>query len=86
MSLLAWIVVGLIAGWLASLLTGTRASLLTDLIVGVLGAILGGVVFRAFGAPGVTGINLYSILVAVVGAGILLGIYHAVAGRGYLRP
>ncbi|MBM3269952.1 MAG: GlsB/YeaQ/YmgE family stress response membrane protein [Candidatus Sericytochromatia bacterium] len=86
MSLLAWIVVGLVAGWLASLLTGTRASLLTDLLVGILGAILGGVLFRAFGAAGATGINLYSILVAVVGATILLWIYHAVSARGALRP
>ncbi len=86
MTLLAWIVVGLIAGWLASMLTGTRTSLLTDLLVGILGAVVGGILFRAFGAAGATGINLYSILVAVVGSTLLLWVYHAVSARGSLRP
>jgi uncharacterized membrane protein YeaQ/YmgE (transglycosylase-associated protein family) len=80
MTLLAWIVVGLIAGWLASLITGTGESLLVDLVVGVLGAIVGGVIFNAFGASGATGINLYSILVAVVGSVLLLGAMRAVQG------
>lgn len=82
MSVLAWIVVGLIAGWLASMvMPGVSGGVLTDIVVGILGALLGGVLFRAFGAAGPTGINIWSILVSFVGAVILLGIVKAVQTR-----
>jgi uncharacterized membrane protein YeaQ/YmgE (transglycosylase-associated protein family) len=82
MSFLAWIVLGLIAGFIASkLVKGTGGSLVLDLLLGVVGAFVGGFLFTRFGAAGVTGLNLYSILVAIVGAVAVLFIYHAIAGR-----
>jgi uncharacterized membrane protein YeaQ/YmgE (transglycosylase-associated protein family) len=72
-----WVIVGGLAGWLASLLMGTNRSqgLLADIIIGVVGGILGGVILTAIGIPGlVTGINLGSILVAVFGAVVLIAI------------
>jgi uncharacterized membrane protein YeaQ/YmgE (transglycosylase-associated protein family) len=79
MSILAWLVVGLIAGFIASkLVNKTGEGLVLDIVLGVVGAIVGGFIFNFFGASGATGINLYSILVAVVGAVVVLLIYHAV--------
>ena len=75
MNFLLWIVLGAIAGWIASMIVGTRGQgILTDIVVGVIGAIIGGWVFNQFGAQGVTGFNLTSLLVAIVGAVILLAI------------
>jgi uncharacterized membrane protein YeaQ/YmgE (transglycosylase-associated protein family) len=85
MSILAWIVLGLIAGFVASLLVNRRGgNLVLDLLLGVVGAFAGGFVFTRFGAAGVTGLNLYSILVAILGAVIVLFIYHALAGRRWM--
>jgi len=82
MSVLAWIVLGLIAGFVASkLVNRTGGNLLLDLILGVVGAFVGGFLFTRFGAGGVSGLNLYSILVAIVGAVVVLFIYHALVGR-----
>jgi uncharacterized membrane protein YeaQ/YmgE (transglycosylase-associated protein family) len=82
MSILAWIVLGLIAGFVASkLVDRSGGSLVLDLLLGVVGAFVGGFLFTRFGAAGVTGLNLYSILVAIVGAVVVLFIYHAIAGR-----
>lgn len=82
MSILAWIVLGLIAGFVASKIINKRGEgLLLDIILGVIGAVVGGWLFHAFGAAGVTGLNLYSLLVAVVGAVVVLVIYHALRGR-----
>lgn len=82
MSLLAWIIVGLIAGWLATLvMPGAGGGILTDLIVGMIGALLGGFLFHLVGAPGATGLNLWSIVVAFVGAVVLLWIVKAVQTR-----
>jgi len=79
MSILAWLVVGIIAGFIASkIVNRTGGNLILDLVLGVVGAMVGGFLFNQFGAHGATGINLYSILVAVVGAVIVLAIYHAV--------
>ncbi|OYV35977.1 MAG: transglycosylase [Rhodospirillales bacterium 20-64-7] len=82
MSVLAWIVLGLIAGWIASMIVdnGGRGPIL-DILLGVVGGLVGGAIFSAVGAVPVTGFNLYSLFVAVVGAVIVLVIYHAVAGR-----
>ena len=82
MSILAWIVLGLIAGFIASkIVNRTGSGLVMDLLLGVVGAFVGGYLFTRFGAAGVTGLNLYSILVATVGAAIVLVVYHAIAGR-----
>jgi uncharacterized membrane protein YeaQ/YmgE (transglycosylase-associated protein family) len=82
MSIIAWIVLGLIAGFIASMLVNRRGgSLVLDLVLGVIGAFVGGFLFTRFGAGGVSGLNLYSILVAIVGAVVVLFIYHALVGR-----
>ena len=82
MSILAWIVLGLIAGFIASkIVNRSGGRLVTDLLLGVVGAFVGGFLFTRFGAAGVTGLNLYSILVAIIGAVVVLFIYHAIAGR-----
>ena len=82
MSILAWIVLGVIAGFIASKLVNKSGSgLVLDLVLGVVGAVVGGFLFNQFGAAGVSGLNLYSLLVAVVGAAVVLVIYHAVTGR-----
>lgn len=79
MSYLAWIVVGLLAGFIGSKLVNKRGEgLILDIILGIVGALVGGWLFNRFGASGVTGLNLYSLLVAVVGAVVVLLIYHAV--------
>jgi uncharacterized membrane protein YeaQ/YmgE (transglycosylase-associated protein family) len=78
MSFLAWIVLGLIAGFIASKIVNKHGEgFFLDIILGIVGAVAGGWIFSAFGAHGVTGVNLYSILVAVVGAVVVLAIYHA---------
>ena len=79
MSFLAWIVLGLVAGFIGSKIVNKRGEgLILDIILGVIGAIVGGWLFTAFGASGVTGLNLYSLLVAVVGAIVVLVLYHAI--------
>jgi uncharacterized membrane protein YeaQ/YmgE (transglycosylase-associated protein family) len=78
MTILAWIVLGLIAGFIGSkLVNKTGQGLLLDIVLGVIGAMVGGWVFSLFGSAGVTGLNLYSLVVAVVGAVIVLLVYHA---------
>jgi len=82
MSILAWIVLGLVAGFIASMLVNRRGgSLVLDLVLGVVGAFVGGFLFTRFGANGVTGLNIYSIIVATLGAVVVLFIYHALARR-----
>jgi uncharacterized membrane protein YeaQ/YmgE (transglycosylase-associated protein family) len=79
MSFLAWIVLGLLAGFIGSKLVNRRGEgLILDIFLGIVGAIVGGWLFNRFGVAGVTGLNLYSLLVAVVGAVLVLVIYHAV--------
>ena len=82
MSFLAWIVLGLIAGYIGSKLVNRRGEgILLDILLGVVGALAGGWLFHLFGARGVSGLNLYSLLVAVVGSVVFLVLYHAVRGR-----
>jgi uncharacterized membrane protein YeaQ/YmgE (transglycosylase-associated protein family) len=82
MSILAWIVLGLIAGFLASkIVNKTGEGMLVDIILGVVGSVVGGWLFSAFGMPGVTGLNVYSLIVAVIGAAVFLIIYHALTRR-----
>ena len=83
MSVLAWIVLGLIAGFIASKIVNRAGEgVLLDIVLGIIGAVVGGWLFRMFGAAGVTGLNIYSMLVAIVGAVVVLVIYHALfSGR-----
>ena len=79
MSVFAWILLGVIAGFVGSKIVNKRGEgLVLDLVLGTVGAIAGGWLFNLFGASGVTGLNLYSLLVAVVGAVAVLVIYHAI--------
>ena len=79
MSFFAWIVLGLLAGFIGSKLVNKRGEgLVLDIVLGIVGAIVGGWLFNTFGAAGVTGLNLYSLLVAVVGAVVVLVVYHAI--------
>jgi uncharacterized membrane protein YeaQ/YmgE (transglycosylase-associated protein family) len=82
MGFIAWIFVGLIAGFLASkVVNRTGEGFIRDILLGVVGALIGGWIFNALGEPGVTGVNIYSILVAFVGAVVLLVLYHAIFGQ-----
>jgi uncharacterized membrane protein YeaQ/YmgE (transglycosylase-associated protein family) len=83
MGILAWIIVGIIAGALAKMVVPGEGpgGIIGDLIVGVVGALIGGWVFNSFGHMGATGINIWSILVAFIGAVILLFIIRAFTGR-----
>ena len=82
MSFLAWIVLGLLAGFLGSkIVNKTGEGVFLDIILGIVGAVVGGWLFNTFGAAGVSGLNLYSLLVAVVGAVVILFVYHAFTGR-----
>jgi uncharacterized membrane protein YeaQ/YmgE (transglycosylase-associated protein family) len=79
MSYLAWIVLGLLAGFIGSkIVNKTGEGILLDIVLGIVGAVVGGWLFNTFGAAGVTGLNLYSLLVAVIGAVVLLVVYHAI--------
>jgi uncharacterized membrane protein YeaQ/YmgE (transglycosylase-associated protein family) len=79
MSILAWIVLGLIAGFIGSkIVNKSGEGLILDILLGIVGAVLGGWIFNRFGASGVTGLNLYSLLVAVIGSVLFLVIYHAI--------
>jgi uncharacterized membrane protein YeaQ/YmgE (transglycosylase-associated protein family) len=82
MSFLAWIVLGLIAGFIGSKFVNKRGEgMFLDIILGIVGAVLGGWIFNALGASGVTGLNLYSLFVAVIGSILFLVLYHAIARR-----
>jgi uncharacterized membrane protein YeaQ/YmgE (transglycosylase-associated protein family) len=82
MSFIAWIVLGLIAGFIASkIVNKSGEGFILDIVLGVIGAVVGGYLFQTFGMAGVSGVNLYSVLVAVVGAIVVLVIYHAIRRR-----
>jgi uncharacterized membrane protein YeaQ/YmgE (transglycosylase-associated protein family) len=87
MSIIAWLVVGLIAGFIGSkIVNKTGEGVVIDIVLGVVGAIVGGFLFNLFGAQGVDGINIYSIIVAVVGSIVVLVLYHAIfRNRGAAR-
>jgi len=79
MSILAWIILGLIAGFIGSkIVNKSGEGIVLDILLGVVGAVVGGFIFRSFGASGVTGVNIYSLVVAVIGSVVFLVIYHAV--------
>jgi len=85
MSIIAWLVLGLLAGWIGSMVVnrGRGEGLILDIVLGVVGAFVGGFLFNLFGATGVSGLNLYSMLVAIVGAVVVLVLYHALVRRSY---
>jgi len=84
MGILSWIVLGLIAGGLAKLIMPGRdpGGIIVTMLIGIAGAIVGGFIFSLFGGGGVSGVNLGSIIVAIIGALVLLSLYRMVAGRG----
>jgi uncharacterized membrane protein YeaQ/YmgE (transglycosylase-associated protein family) len=82
MSIISWVVLGLIAGFIGSkLVNKTGEGFFLDIALGIVGAVIGGWLFSLFGMHGVTGLNLYSLIVAVVGAVIFLVVYHAIRRR-----
>lgn len=82
MSFISWIVLGLIAGFLGSkIVNSSGQGMLMDIVLGIVGAVVGGLIFSFFGATGVTGLNIYSLIVAVIGAIVVLWLYHALTGR-----
>jgi len=82
MGVLGWIVLGGLAGWIASRLTGEGEGCLVSVILGIVGAVIGGFVFSFLGGVGVTGFNLWSLIVSVVGAVILISIARAIKRGG----
>lgn len=72
MNFITWIIFGAISGWLASVLMKSDGGLLSDILMGIIGAIVGGFVFNSLGQSGVTGFNVYSILVSVLGASLVI--------------
>lgn len=82
MSIFGWILLGLIAGFLGSKIVNSSGhGMLLDIALGIVGAIAGGLLFSLFGATGVTGLNIYSLIVAVIGSVVVLWLYHALTGR-----
>lgn len=82
MSLLAWIVLGLVSGFIASkIVNRSGEGIVIDIVLGIIGAVVGGFLFRAVGSVGMTGFNIWSMFVAVVGAVVVLVIKHALTGR-----
>lgn len=83
---LSLIIVGAIAGWLASIVMKTRFGLFTSIVVGVVGAIIGGFIFGLLGQGGVSGINIGSIVIATIGAVVLLAVLRMMSGRTVGTP
>ena len=82
MSIIGWLVLGLVAGFVASkIVNNSGQGVMLDIVLGVVGAVVGGFLFTTFGAAPVTGLNLYSMLVAVVGAVVVLVLYHTITGN-----
>ena len=86
MSIIGWLILGLIAGFIGSkIVNKSGEGLMLDIVLGVVGAVVGGFLFSLVGASPVTGLNIYSLVVAVIGAIVVLFIYHAVVGRRAIR-
>jgi uncharacterized membrane protein YeaQ/YmgE (transglycosylase-associated protein family) len=82
MSIIVWLVLGLVAGFIGSkIVNKSGEGVVLDVVLGIVGAVVGGLLFSIVGASPVTGFNIYSIFVAVIGAIVVLAIYHAVTGR-----
>jgi len=87
MSILSWIIVGIVAGWLAKMVIPGEGpqGVLGDLVIGVVGAVAGGWIFNYFGHPGTTGVNIGSIVVAFVGAVVVLWLMRQLTGTRHAR-
>ncbi len=86
MSLIGWLVLGLIAGFIGSkIFEGSGQGLVVNIILGVVGAFVGGFLFSLIGAAPVTGFNLYSMFVAIIGSVVVLWLYHTITGRRAIR-
>jgi uncharacterized membrane protein YeaQ/YmgE (transglycosylase-associated protein family) len=82
MSIIAWLILGLIAGFIGSkIVNKSGEGVVLDIVLGIVGAVVGGFLFSFFGAAPVTGLNIYSLIVAIIGAIVVLWIYHAIFGR-----
>lgn len=82
MSIIAWLVLGLIAGFIASkIVNKSGQGVVLDIVLGIVGAFVGGFLFSFVGATPITGFNIYSVIVAIIGAVVVLVLYHAIAGR-----
>jgi len=81
MGILLWIVFGAIAGWIASMIVGDNKSLVANIIFGILGAVIGGWIMSTIGKTGVSGFNMYSFLVAILGAVVLIFGIRAIRGN-----
>ena len=78
MEIILWIIFGALVGWIASMLMGSGGGLVWDIVVGIVGAVLGGFIMSLLGQSGVGGFNLYSFVVAILGACVLIAIMRAV--------
>lgn len=86
MSILGWIFFGLITGFIASRVVNRRGEgCILNIALGIVGALVGGFIFDAIGGHGITGFNLYSMFVAIIGAIVVLLLFHALTGRRGLR-
>jgi uncharacterized membrane protein YeaQ/YmgE (transglycosylase-associated protein family) len=82
MSIIGWIFLGLVSGFIASKIVNRQGSgCALDIVLGIVGAFVGGFIFTAIGGHGITGFNIYSMVVAVIGAVVVLVIYHAMFDR-----
>ncbi|MBQ9353471.1 MULTISPECIES: GlsB/YeaQ/YmgE family stress response membrane protein [Phyllobacterium] len=82
MSVIGWIVLGLVAGFIGSkIVNKSGQGLILDIVLGIVGAVAGGFIFSLLGATGVTGFNIYSLIVAVIGSVVVLWLYHAITGN-----
>ena len=79
MSIIGWLILGLISGFIASKIVNQQGEgIVLDIVLGIVGALVGGWLFVQFGGQGITGFNLYSMLVSIIGAIVVLVVYHAV--------
>jgi uncharacterized membrane protein YeaQ/YmgE (transglycosylase-associated protein family) len=86
MSIITWILLGLVSGFIASKIVNKSGSgLLMDIALGVVGAFVGGILFNWIGDGGVSGFNVWSVFVSVIGSVVVLVVYHALSGRGRAR-
>ncbi|MGH7245779.1 MAG: GlsB/YeaQ/YmgE family stress response membrane protein [Candidatus Levyibacteriota bacterium] len=72
MNIVLWILFGAIAGWIADVIMASDHGVIEDVILGIIGGFVGGLLMNTFGKPGVTGFNIYSVIVAIIGASILI--------------